>query len=166
MGHHLTTPRSSRSVAAGSTKSWREGSPFHSDERRNPMQQVEVKVINRSGQARPYRRGDRLEDGERLIVPNVFMDHAPYGFRPTFADGTPDHTSPHRPGYRFADIDDANRLAAEAYEERRMRLENAWRKHVTDDAPAQRTDAASARAIADRAYRDKCERLQNSWRLK
>jgi hypothetical protein len=36
------------------------------------MQQVEV--INRFGHPRPYRRGDRLEDGEFIRVPTIFMD--------------------------------------------------------------------------------------------
>jgi hypothetical protein len=127
----------------------------------------EVQVIGKDGRVRPYRRGDRLADGERLCVPYL-MDHAAYGFRQTFADGTPDYTNPHRPGYRFADIDDANRIAAaEAYEARRSRMQNAW-KNASDaadnDVSAQSTDAASARARADRAYADRTIRYCNAWK--
>jgi hypothetical protein len=124
----------------------------------------EVQVIGKDGRVRPYRRGDRLADGERLCVPYL-MDHAAYGFRQTFADGTPDYTNPHRPGYRFADIDDANRIAAaEAYEARRTRMQNAWRRNDATDVSTQRTDAASARAIADRAYADRTKRMVSAYR--
>jgi hypothetical protein len=124
----------------------------------------EVQVIGKDGRVRPYRRGDRLADGERLFVPYL-MDHAAYGFRQTFADGTPDYTNPHRPGYRFADIDDANRIAAaEAYEARRTRMQNAWRRNDATDVSTQRTDAASARAIADRAYADRTKRMVSAYR--
>jgi hypothetical protein len=126
---------------------------------------MQLEVIDKFGRVRRFRHGDILADGERLRVPHTFMDHASYGFRPTFSDGTPDHTNPHRPGYRFADIDDADRLAADkAYEERRTRMQNAWKNATDADTPVQRRDAANARAVADRAYEDRKVRLTNAWR--
>jgi hypothetical protein len=51
----------------------------------------------------------------------TLQDHAAGGFRPTFADGSPDFTHPSKPGYRFADIDDQSRQKADAeYEARRV----------------------------------------------
>jgi hypothetical protein len=83
-------------------------------------------------------------------------------FKDTFADGSPDYTNPHQPGYRFADTNDSDRLAADrAYRERTQRLSDAWRKSAAAaDAPAQGAD----RAVADKAWLDKKERLQNSWK--
>ena len=86
------------------------------------------------------RPGETLQDGERFNLPMRFMDAEAravadalaqkYGrFHTHFSDGTPDHTSPHKPGYRFADIDDAAKIAAdEAYEERSRRMETAWQR--------------------------------------
>jgi hypothetical protein len=76
-------------------------------------------------------------------------------------------TSPHRPGYRFADNNDTARLAAEqAYEEQRTRLSDAWRKDqgnaAADHAAPRRLD--ELRALAEAAYADKCQRLRNGWR--
>jgi hypothetical protein len=66
-----------------------------------------------------------LPDGARANFKMQMMDHAG-DFIPIFADGTPDHTSPHRPGHRFADVNDEARLVAnDAYEERRQRLHYA-----------------------------------------
>jgi hypothetical protein len=78
-----------------------------------------------------------------------------------------------RRGYAFAQ--DMARVAPEnirdaaqnAYEERRARLQNQWRKDRREDAdqtPPPRSFGAQAQALADGAYRDKCERLQNAWR--
>jgi hypothetical protein len=156
------TCASSRSVAAGSTSSYCEGSAFRSEERKDIMQQeiidMQLEVVNRHGHVRPLRRGDRLADGEYLRVPHTFMDAAaqkpPHGFVR---------------GYAFADVTPQRDqdAAAEAYEARRTRLQNAWRKNAADDnAPGQCADAAQARAVADRAWFDKKERLQNSWRMK
>ena len=116
------------------------------------------------------RRKQRVAaDGERFRFTMQMMDAA--GFRAAFADGSPDHTSPHRPGYRFADTDDAARLAAnDAYEERRERMANAWRNKgqqhdANSDAPPPRTASLDElRAQADAAYREKCQRLRNGWR--
>jgi hypothetical protein len=92
-----------------------------------------------------------VRDREAVSVPMHFMDAARRGYH--F-----DAASPAR------NIQDA---AAEAYEARRARLQNAWRKNdADDDTPAQCADAAQARALADRAWLDKKERLQNSWRIK
>ena len=128
---------------------------------------MQLEIIDRHGRVvRPYRRGDCLADGERIRVP-VLMDHASWGFRSTFADGSADHTSPHRPGFRFADTNDADRLAAQqAYIERTARLENGWRRSrdADDNAPIQCSDAAQARAVADRVYEDRKVWLSNAWR--
>jgi hypothetical protein len=44
-------------------------------------------------------------------------------FHPFFSDGTPDLTSPHRPGFRMADTNDDARLAAdEAYQKMREHM--------------------------------------------
>jgi hypothetical protein len=43
------------------------------------------------------------------------------------SDGTPDHTSPHRPGFRFIDHGELRDAADAAYEERRARLSDAHR---------------------------------------
>jgi hypothetical protein len=59
----------------------------------------------------------------------------------------------------------ANRIAAaEAYEARRTRMQNAWRRNDATDVSTQRTDAASARAIADRAYADRTKRMVSAYR--
>jgi hypothetical protein len=81
-------------------------------------------------------------------------------FKDTFSDGSPDFTSPHKPGYRFADTDDASRHAAsEAYEAKRTRMSDAWRKN--NDATL---DGAQARATANAAYAEKIARLSNAWK--
>jgi hypothetical protein len=132
---------------------------------------MQVEVINKHGRARPYRRGDRLEDGERLRVPHTFMDAATRdALRQKY--GWCDHQLPQggRRGYHFDVASPARNVqdaAAEAYEAKRAYLQNAWRKNhqdaADDDALLPTRDA---RADADQAYRDKCERLQNAWRLK
>jgi hypothetical protein len=111
------------------------------------------------GQFKPRKRVAR--DREAVSVPMQFMDAASTqcgGFRRGYNF---DAASPAR------SVQDA---AAEAYEVRRARLQNAWRKNhqdlADDDTPAQCADAAQARAVADRAWLDKKERLQNSWRMK
>jgi hypothetical protein len=117
------------------------------------------------------RRKRVLPDGASFHFPYI-ADHAAYGFSPTFADGSPDFSDPHRPGFRFSDIGDAARLAADqAYEERRERMQNAWRTKgdvkadAGDGAAPPRTRSLDVlRSAADTAYRDKCERLRNAWR--
>jgi hypothetical protein len=126
---------------------------------------MKLEVIDKNGNVRQYHPGDRLEDGESLRVPQQFMDAAPsFGFSTKFSDGSTDHTSPHRPGYRFADVDNPARLeATKAYEEKRARVQDQWRK------PPARSDAAppppsDARAIADRAWEDKRQRISNAYK--
>jgi hypothetical protein len=70
-----------------------------------------IEVIDRHGRRRRLRPGEVPADGETVHIPMQLMDHG--GFRPTFADGSVDHTSPFKPGYRFADTNDAARLAAD-----------------------------------------------------
>jgi hypothetical protein len=115
----------------------------------------------------------RLRRKRKRVLPDGATMHVPMGFYDgrfvdRFADNSPDLTSPHRPGYRFADTHDAARLAAEqAYRERSTRLQDAWRKGrldpVRDHAPRQLT-LDELRAAADAAYHEKCERLRNGWR--
>jgi hypothetical protein len=117
-----------------------------------------LEVVNRHGHVRPLRRGDRLADGEYLRVPHTFMDAAaqkpPQGFVRGYASAD---VTPQR------DVQDA---AAEAYEARRVRLENAWRKSTTDHAPLSTRDATQARALAEGAYAEKVARLSNAWRAR
>jgi hypothetical protein len=117
------------------------------------------------------RRKKRVaRDRERITFATI-SDQA-FGFRPTFADGSLDHTSPHRPGHRVADTYDEARIAAnDAYEQRRERMANAWRNkgypQLEDDGGERdyctRT-LDESRAAADAAYQAKRERLQNGWR--
>ena len=86
-----------------------------------------------------------------------------------FSDGTPDFTSPHRKGFRFADTNDADRIHAEAaYRERSKRMEDAWRdKRVL--APEKRDTARTPsldqlQAQAEQAWEERNERMRNSWR--
>jgi hypothetical protein len=125
---------------------------------------------------------EMLKDGERFIMPMAFMDAQARdvrdvlaekyggGFSPTFADGTPDHTSPHKPGYRFADTDNAARLAAlDAYAARSRRMEMAWQRKGAQkqddvhDAPRTRS-LDELRAAAHQAWHDRNKRLSNAWR--
>ena len=106
-------------------------------------------------------------DGERFRFTMQMMDAA--GFRPFFADGSPDCTSPHRPGHRFADTDDAAKIAAEeAYQERSRRLQDAWRnkgeQQREDSAPQHTRSLDEMRAAADQAYADRSVRMSNAWR--
>jgi hypothetical protein len=92
-------------------------------------------------------------------------------FQHKFSDGSIDHTSPHRKGFRFADTDDADRLAAdEAYQERSKRMATAWqRKGQQHDAggavtppPTRTLDAL--RKDAETAYEERNKRMRNAWR--
>jgi hypothetical protein len=97
-------------------------------------------------------------------------------FHSTFSDGSPDFTSPHRKGFRFADTDDADRLAAdEAYEQMRTRLADAYKhrqQHGGDVRKSSATGAAPTRAptldalqqAAEKAYEDRNARMQNAWK--
>ena len=107
-----------------------------------------------------------LPEGARAHFTMHMMDNAAFGFGPTFSDGSPDHTSPHAPGYRFADVGDPNRLAAEqSYRARSRRMEDGWRRkdEQKDAAPRPRTLDA-ARQQADAAYQARSQRLSNLWR--
>jgi hypothetical protein len=126
----------------------------------------------------PRRKKKRVAaDGERISFPMTMMDHRAYGFSPSFADGTPDYTDPHRPGYRLSDSDDPHRLAAEeAYATRNRRMASAWRDSKGDPqiashdpqqhsngAPRTRTLDQLQRA-ADEAYEQRRIRMSNRWR--
>jgi hypothetical protein len=120
----------------------------------------------------PRKRKRIARDRDRISFPMTAMDHVASAFSPTFADGSPDHTSPHRPGFRFLDTDDPAKLAAqEAYEARRRRMENAWRhtgqRQDEDHTPPPRTRTLDElRAAAEGAYQDRNVRLANGWRRK
>ena len=108
-----------------------------------------------------------LPDQATMHVPMGFYDG---GFRPTFSDGSPDFTSPHRKGFRFADVNDEAKIAARiAYDERSRRMETAWqRKGEQQDAdehtPLRTKSRDQARSAADAAYDERNERLRNAWR--
>lgn len=122
----------------------------------------------------PRRKKRVARDREHIHFPVTVMDamQARAGFHPTFADGSPDFTNPHRKGFRFADVDDADRLAAnEAYEQMRTRLSDAWRNKgqqqdadLDDRTPARTLDALQQDAAT--AYAERNKRLQNAWRHK
>jgi hypothetical protein len=118
--------------------------------------------------SKPVRRKKRvLPDGARAHFTMQMMDHAAFGFAATFADGTPDHTSPHRPGHRFADVDDAGRLAADAaYEARRQAMHYANKRGRQDGAGnhGATPDLHRLRDLADAAYEDRRQRMANAWR--
>jgi hypothetical protein len=90
-------------------------------------------------------------------------------FRTRFSDGSPDHTSPHRPGYRFADCD-ARDAAEDAYRERSRRLHNADHARQFDpphDATLRFADASALdelQGAARDAYERRRERLASKWR--
>jgi hypothetical protein len=116
----------------------------------------------------PRKKKRVLPDGTTVYFPYI-ADHAAYGFSPYFADGTPDYTSPHRPGYRFLDTDDAARAAADAaYAQMRSRLTDAWRRK--DERPAAAKEAPPTRtldelhALAEKAWDERNKRMQNAWR--
>jgi hypothetical protein len=73
----------------------------------------ECEIISRFGRRRRARPGETPQDGERLSFSPLHMDHAGFGFDTTFADGSPDFTSPHKKGFRFADSDSPSRCAAD-----------------------------------------------------
>jgi hypothetical protein len=127
----------------------------------------EIEVIDKYGRRRRARRGEVPADGETVHFPQQFMDAAAVLTQTYGRQQTP---RGYVRGYAVADTTSASlssqQAAAEAYEERNQRLQNAWRKkpqQASNDVPLSTDDA---RAIADQAYEDKKERLQKGWRLK
>ena len=113
------------------------------------------------------RRKRMAADGERISFATI-SDQAP-GFRTHFSDGTPDLTSPHAPGFRFSDVDDSAKLAADqAYIERRTRMDYRHRVDARPDAdrgsqqPTLLLDELEQAATV--AYEDRSERMRNAWR--
>jgi hypothetical protein len=112
---------------------------------------------------------DEARGGSSLSIGDSRMS-----FHSHFSDGQPDFTSPHRPGYRFLDNNDADRLAANAaYEQMRQRLNAAWRNKDApgadnrDAAPSRRTLSLDAlQAQAEQAWRERSKRMSNAWRNK
>ena len=109
--------------------------------------------------------------GDTIRFPMTAMDQA-NGFSRTFSDGSVDHTSPHQPGYRFADVNDAARISSEeAYRARSARMADAWRhkgqQHdQTGDHRATpcTSDLDRLRALAEASYEARRVRMQNAWR--
>ena len=58
------------------------------------------------------RRKKRVAGDRERITFATISDQA-HGFRQMFADGSPDFTSPHRKGFRFADVNDEAKIAAQ-----------------------------------------------------
>jgi hypothetical protein len=119
------------------------------------------------------RRKKRVaRDREQIHFPVTAMDAMRGSFHPTFSDGSHDHTSPFKPGFRFADVGDAARLAAdEAYEARRERMENAWRtkrdvkaEDNRDGTPPHTQSLDELRAAADQAWEERNRRMSSAWR--
>jgi hypothetical protein len=133
-----------------------------------------IEIIDKYGRRRRARRGEVPGDGETVHVPQQFMDAMTRVTRDalTLKYGWRDHQPQggFRRGYAFADTTPPRQLqdaAALAYEAKRARLQNAWRKNhqdATDDDVLLPTQ--DARAVADQAWLDKKERLQNGWRMK
>jgi hypothetical protein len=147
----------------------------------------DIEIVDRYGCRRRGRAGELPQDGETISIPVTLMDHAAYGFRPQFADGSVDYSNPHAPGFRFADSDDPDRLAAEeAYAERTRRLdyrtrlaapakeESAWlrRQALARRATAEAMGTGDTRqptldevrARADAAYEARRQRMHYSSR--
>jgi hypothetical protein len=107
----------------------------------------------------PRKKKRVARNGDTISFPMTMMDHAAYGFTPSFADGTRDFTDPHRPGYRFADVNDAARIAAdEAYRERNQRMSSAWQRKG-EPQQADVRDATERTLDPDQAYAEKVRRL-------
>jgi hypothetical protein len=126
-----------------------------------------IEIEDKFGKRRRARPGDKLADGERMIVPSVFMDAAARETRDVLAQKYGWRDSQPRGfvrGYAFADTTPPRNLrdeADKAYAEKCARLQH---RRVADDDATVTHDAASARAIADRAWLDKKARLENAWR--
>ena len=113
------------------------------------------------------RKKQVLPDGATTHFTMQMMDSAA-GFRRTFTDGSIDHSHWSRPGFRVLDTSDEAKLAADAaYEERRARLSNAWRRDeghrdpVHDDRRPS-LDELEQRAVS--AYEARNARLRDAWR--
>jgi hypothetical protein len=98
-------------------------------------------------------------------------------FTDRFADGSPDYSSPNRPGFRVLDSNDPNRIACnDAYEARRQDMDYRSKRRLSEDDKTDKTDkteqrtagatlsADQARALADAAWGERTKRMQNAWR--
>jgi hypothetical protein len=109
----------------------------------------------------PRRKKRVAGDGEQIHFPVTVMDHAASLFRPFFADGKPDYTSPHRKGFRFADTNDPGRIAAnDAYEAMRERLS----RKPQADARVPTLDELEQAAVT--AYEERSTRMRDSWKTR
>jgi hypothetical protein len=119
----------------------------------------------------PRKKKRVARDREQIHFPVTVMDAMQaLGFHNTFADGSVDHTSPFKPGYRFADTNDAVRVAAdEAYEARRERLHytiNRRRQQQDANEPPPTTTRTldELRAAASAAYEARSKRMAGAWK--
>jgi hypothetical protein len=120
----------------------------------------------------PRKRKRVARDREQIHFPVTVMDHAAFSFHQHFSDGSVDHTSPHRKGFRFLDTNDAAGKAADAaYAERSRRMETAWRTRgngITeanrDGTPPPTRTLDQLHALAEQAYEERNERMRNAWR--
>lgn len=109
-----------------------------------------------------------LGDHEHLHVPMMMMDSAA-GLRRTFSDGSIDHSHWSRPGFRVLDTSDAAKLAADAaYEERRTRLANAWRRDEghQDSVPDDKPTLDELEAAAKKSWEERNARMRNAWKTR
>lgn len=109
-------------------------------------------------------------DGEKISFHMQTMDAA-CGFHRVFSDGSVDHTHWSRPGFRFADVSNTDRTAAnDAYEAMRQRLNDGWRnKRVltpekSDAAPRGTPTLDQLQADAQKAWEQRNERSRNAWK--
>jgi hypothetical protein len=112
------------------------------------------------------RRKKRVaRDREQINFSMTMMDHSAFGFHSTFSDGSPDYTSPHKPGHRFLDVNDEARLQADtAYEQMRERLHyKTNRRRQQQDAneppPTSTRTLDELRAAASAAYEARSKRM-------
>ena len=113
------------------------------------------------------RRKRMLRDLEQISFPMTMAFKDAAGFHTHFSDGSPDHTSPHQKGFRFADVNDEAKIAADkAYAERSRRMENAWRlkDHAADPTPVRTPSNDASQAKAQQAYDERSVRMRNAWR--
>ena len=118
------------------------------------------------------RRKRVLRDLEQISFPMTMAFKDAAGFHTHFSDGSPDHTSPHKPGYRFLDVDDAAKIAAdEAYQARSRRMATAWKRKGDaqanangDGTPVRTHTNDELQRDAQAAYDERTKRMQNAWR--
>jgi hypothetical protein len=157
-----------------------------------------IEIIDQFGNRRRARAGETPQDGETVHFPTSFMDAANALTLPRAIRDSDAENATRRRGWvrGFQSLDElqpprsAKSPATEAYEEKRKRLENAWRevhgklghgyeqvearrkaaeadwnkRRGADEQPSQYARAHDARGQADSAYKEKCQRLSDGWK--